>query len=253
MDISLSQQKETIFVEDSQKVQSVEDSIVEITHKKSEMYDMTAKNLNPWENHGADIRAVVEDIQKESQDEWPAWQQVRQSKQLRESGTSQLRMDGIVKETTTEDLHSEGITSTDQNSFAVLSDIQIVSLASQMGINSESLNFEKIDALKDLENARMKLIEQNSSLLEQENIIVDENFPLEDQVVLEWGSEESDKESCVIPVSSRKSKSAKKKKRKTRAVKAHPVDDPTESGGDKSMASPRFNLRDRKTIKKVYK
>ena len=49
-----------------------------------------------------------------------------------------------------------------------------------MGVHSESLSFEKIDVLKDLENARMKLNEHSSNLRDQGNNMEGEVFPLED-------------------------------------------------------------------------
>lgn len=48
-----------------------------------------------------------------------------------------------------------------QNSFAVLNNSSIIVLAAQMGIHAESTSYEKIDMLKGLENATMKLNEQN--------------------------------------------------------------------------------------------
>lgn len=54
-------------------------------------------------------------------------------------------------------LENEGIILENQNSFAVLNNIHIASLASKMGVHADSLSFERIDVLKDLENARMKL------------------------------------------------------------------------------------------------
>jgi hypothetical protein len=119
--------------------------------------------------------------------------------------------------------------------------------------NIKPLLFEKIDVLKDLENARMKLNEHSSNLRDQGNNMEGEVFPLEDQPVLEWGSKESEEEPCVFTVSVRKSRSSKKKlKRKPRATKTHPFEGFIDSVGDKSKVSPRFNLRDRRTIKKVY-
>ena len=151
----------------------------------------------------------------------------------------------------TANLEDKGICSSDQNSFAVLNNTSIVSLAINMGMHSESLTFEKIDLLKDLENARMKLNEHSNATSEH---IDNENLPLEDQPLLEWGSDESKEEPCFVTVSARKSRSSKKKyKRKARVSKSQPLAGLDNSVGVESKVSPRFNLRDRKTIKKVVK
>jgi hypothetical protein len=142
--------------------------------------------------------------------------------------------------------------SSNKNSFAVLSNIHIIHIATKMGVQSESLSFEKLDLLKDLENARMKLNEHDNILVDQSNSLEVVILPLEDQNVLDWGTEESEGEPCVLVSSVRKSRSSKKIK-KSRAVRKQPVDASICSEGDKSKVSPRFNLRNRNTIKKVYK
>jgi len=154
----------------------------------------------------------------------------------------------------TTNLEDKGNCSSDQNSFAVLSNTSIVSLAINMGMHSESLTFEKIDLLKDLENARMKLNEHSNATSRHIDNLEDENLPLEDQPLLEWGFDESEEEPCFVTVSARKSRSSKKKyKRKARVSKSQPLAGLDNSVGVESKVSPRFNLRDRKTIKKVIK
>jgi hypothetical protein len=120
-----------------------------------------------------------------------------------------------------------------------------------MGIDFDSISFEKIDLLKDLENARMKFNEQSSVIVDYAVNLEDEM--LNDHNVLDWGSEDSE-EPLILVNSVRKSRSSKKKaKRKTRVLRNPPFEDSVNSDGGKSKVSPRFNLRDRKTIKKVYK
>jgi hypothetical protein len=162
-----------------------------------------------------------------------------------------------VQNNTTTVMINEGMISTNQNSFAVLNNSHIISLASKMGVHSESLSFEKINVLKDLENARLKLNEHSSNLMDQGNNKEDEVFPLEDSFAnyhvtgnLKILAKFLASKWCL---SVRKSRSSKKKlKRKPRATKAHPFEGFINSIGDKSKVSPRFNLRDRRTIKKVY-
>jgi hypothetical protein len=123
-----------------------------------------------------------------------------------------------------------------------------------MGIDSDSISFEKIDLLKDLENARMKLNEQSSVIVDQGVNLEEEMLPLSDHNVLDWESEDSEEEPLILVNSVRKSRSSKKKaKRKTKGLRNPPFEDPVNSDGGKSKVSPRFNLRDRKTIKKVFK
>ena len=122
-----------------------------------------------------------------------------------------------------------------------------------MGIHSDSLPFEKIDVLRDLENARMKLNDNTSVTNESASNLEDEDLPSEEHNILDWGTDDSEEEPQVLPASIMKSRPSKKKKRKTRASKNQPADDSLRSKGGESKVSPRFNLRDRNTIKKVYK
>ncbi|CAD6335511.1 unnamed protein product [Miscanthus lutarioriparius] len=148
--------KESPILANNQVVKNSEATEVETaTSKISAASKMPVEAHNPWENHGTNPLPVVEDGQKENQDDWPEWHQ-------------------------------------------------------------------KIDVLKDLENARMKLNEHSSNSVVQDIGMEDEVLPLEDQNVLEWGSEESEDEPCVVIASTRKSRSSKKYKRKARATKAHP-------------------------------
>jgi hypothetical protein len=76
---------------------------------------------------------------------------------------------------------------------------------------------------------------------------------LEDENILEWGTDESEEEPLKLTASIRKSRSSKKYKRKTKNCKNQPLDGSAKKKRVESMASPRFNLRDRRTIKKVIK
>jgi len=151
-----------------------------------------------------------------------------------------------------QDMEDEGTLAIHQNSFVVLSNPLIIDLATKMVVQSESMSFEKIDFLKDLENARMKLNEHSSAPVDQVINLEEDNLPLEDQNILEWGSEESEEEPLVLIASVRKSRSSKKGKKKTRVTKKHPTDVSVGSKEDESKVSPRFNLRDRNATKKVY-
>jgi hypothetical protein len=208
---------------------------------------------NAWDNHSSEVLSVTEAAQEADKDGWPKWQDVRQSKRLRDSGISQIKMGGQAQDKKPMDSDVEGIDSMHQNSFAVLSNPQIISLANKMGIHSDSITFEKIDLLKDLENTRMKLNEHACAPVEHNDTVEAADPPLEEHNVIEWGSEDSDENPYIEIVSVKKSRSSKKKKRKPRARKNLPLEDSFHSEGDKSKVCPRFNLRDRNTIKKVIK
>jgi hypothetical protein len=212
------------------------------------------EQLNIWDKHVSALYVEAETGLKDNNSDWPEWKEVRQSKRIRDNGTSQVKVGDQAQNKMAADLEERGNCSSNQNSFAVLNNTNIVSLANMMGIHSESLYFEKIDLLKDLENARMKLNEHSNAVSEQTDNMEGDNLPLEDQSLLEWGSNESEDEPCFVVVSAKKSRSSKKKnKRKARDSKKQPLAGLDNSVGVEFKVSPRFNLRDRKIIKKVIR
>ena len=152
------------------------------------------------------------------------------------------------------EVEKEGIIATHSNSFAILSNQRISDLASKMGIHTHSISFEKINMLKDLENARIDMVNKSKGAVDQNKCLEEENLPLEDQNILDWQSDSSDEEQLIVIDSIRKNKSGRKGKKKNSSNnKKHPLDVSGKLKGDKSKVSPRFNLRDRNTIKKVIK
>jgi hypothetical protein len=210
------------------------------------------EKLNTWENQAIKLQAVMEQEQDVDKERWPTWQDVRQSKRIRANDSFQQKMGDQAASKNLQVMEDEGTLIIHQNSFAVLSNSHIIDLATKMGVQSESMSFEKIDLLKDLENARMKLVEHSSAPENQVINLEESNLPLEDQNTLDWGSDESEEEPLVLIASVRKSRSSKKGKKKVRASKKHPADVSVGTKGDKSKVSPRFNLRDRNTIKKIF-
>jgi hypothetical protein len=75
------------------------------------------------------------------------------------------------------DIETEGNSPLNQNSFAVLANPHIINLAQKMGIHSESITFEKIDVLKDLETTRMKLNEYSNVVEKQSKTLEEVAFP----------------------------------------------------------------------------
>jgi hypothetical protein len=56
-----------------------------------------------------------------------------------------------------------------------------------MGIDSDSISFEKIEILKDLEIARMNLNTLSNENTEHNDALEEEILPLNEHNVLEWG------------------------------------------------------------------
>lgn len=74
----------------------------------------------------------------------------------------------------------------------------------------------------------------------------EDTLPLVDHNVLEWEYEDSEVEPLIVVKSVSKSRSSKKK-RKTRATRNPPSEDPVNSEGEKSKVCRRFNLRETET------
>lgn len=149
---------------------------------------------NMWDKQAEKEGAVGEKNLGKEQDGWPEWKEVRQSKRLRDNGTSHFKMGEQIQDRMATGLEHEGIIPENQNSFAVLTNIHIASLASKMGIHSDSLSFDKIDVLRNLENARMKLNNNTSGTNESVSNLEDEDLPSEEHNILDWGTDDSEEE-----------------------------------------------------------
>jgi hypothetical protein len=104
----------------------------------------------------------------------------------------------------------EGNNPSYQNSFAVLDTLTLVNNFSKMGGNSNTVNLEHFDILKDLEMARNNMKERLENLNKEADEADAENFPLEEMKYIEWrsySSDLSDKEGLQVV--------SKRKKRKT--------------------------------------
>lgn len=138
---------------------AVEEKEVDIT-EKDQIKDMVVgdqvkdnntamEGQNGWELRGVDIPAGKESIPEVNKDGWPAWQEVRQGKRIKDAGLSHLKLDG-KDQNMDKDPANEGNLALQQNSFAVFSNPHIISLANMMGIDSDSMSFEKLIYLKTL-------------------------------------------------------------------------------------------------------
>jgi len=103
----------------------------------------------------------------------------------------------------------EGNSLSSNNSFAVLENIDITIKAGKLGIDSQSLTYERIDMLKELEKARAGLIEKKDVNNDSINSLGMTSLPSEEMKLLEWYSENSDEDGFQL-VSSRKSRKKEK-------------------------------------------
>jgi hypothetical protein len=133
-----------------------------------------------------------------------------------------------------------------------------MNIAVKMGIDQAGLSFDNINILKDLEVARAVLNNPMSTVTLDTNVELEEIPPLSEKITEGWQTEESEAEVCPVASSLKKKKKTKTIIRKSnlqqkRGKEVQPGNGSSTSDGDKSMVSPRFNLRDRQKIKKVIK
>jgi hypothetical protein len=76
----------------------------------------------------------------------------------------------------------------DQNSFAVLSNDKITSLACDMGVDTSSMSFDTVDLMKDMEIASHALVKSKEIPILDPNscVLVEELSPKVDVPLLEW-------------------------------------------------------------------
>jgi hypothetical protein len=142
-----------------------------------------------------------------------------------------------------------------KNSFEVLDSSNLIDIAGKMGIDRGVLSFDNIDMLRDLEIARAALNNLVIPVNMESSQNLEENPPFSENNIEGWQTDESESEVCPIASSIKKKRKGKYNKKKNNAQQSRGkenqlVDGVSTSTRDKSMVSPRFNLRDRKTIKK---
>ena len=147
----------------------------------------------------------------------------------------------------------EGNSLSSNNSFAVLENIDITIKAGKLGIDSQSLTYERIDMLKELEKARAGLIEKKDVNNDSINSLGMTSLPSEEMKLLEWYSENSDEDGFQL-VSSRKSRKKKKSllprpKKKAGSVFPPPTEGETTLAEGKSKTSSGYNLREKRVPK----
>ena len=101
-------------------------------------------------------------------------------------------------------LESEFSPSSSSNSFAILSNLEIMSRASLMGIDMPSDNFDNIDLLRELEKSRDNISSKNAHLDDTPLVVVDNNGE-RTPMCLTWLNE-ADVDTTFSVVKSRKNK-----------------------------------------------
>jgi hypothetical protein len=169
----------------------------------------TQENLENEEEEQMDPRISedVEDSSKENAD--PEKITTRQSQRIKEQGLggAKITEKAIVA---AQKKNLEGNHLNLKNSFAVLSNNELVSRSRKMGVKVGEADLEKFDILKDLEKARANLKEKVNSKDNEDMGKTEENLPLEEMKYLEWKSEDSGEENFHLVTSRRKKKKQKK-------------------------------------------
>jgi hypothetical protein len=130
------------------------------------------------------------------------------------------------------------------NSFAVLSDKEIVSRTSMMGITIPNNNFESVDLIRNLEVAKKQLASKNSkSSNEQEKLVVEQAVNSRAPLQLGWQSGEDIEEEPFTVVQSRRDR---KKAVKTKISRTGPLTR-SQRKANTSPLDPGRNVRRRKT------
>jgi hypothetical protein len=178
----------------------------------------------------------------------------RQSQRLKEQGFGGIKI-AEKAAMAVKKKNLEGNFSKHQNSFAVLSNNEIIDRSRKMGVRIENNIPEKCDILRELEKARANLCEKEIQKGNDQDKENSENLPLEEMKFIEWKSDSSDEEGYHL-VTSRKQKKLKRRiqKQKGKGIKkgtTHPIDEVTNCRGEASRSCSRYNLRKGATITKI--
>jgi hypothetical protein len=122
-----------------------------------------------------------------------AKKQTRQSQRIKEQGLEGVKMADKAA-LVAQKKNLEGNHLKLKNSFAVLSNNELIVRAGKMGVETSRIDMEKIELIKDLETARANMenrMEDTHESSEIENMIP---LPLEEMKYIEWKSDSSDEE-----------------------------------------------------------
>lgn len=94
--------------------------IVEIGVTEISGLEGNQEQLNIWDKHVSALYVEPEAGLKDKNSDWLEWKEVRQSKRIRDNGTSQVKVGDQAQNKVATDLEERGNCSSNQNSFAVL-------------------------------------------------------------------------------------------------------------------------------------
>jgi hypothetical protein len=139
-------------------------------------------------------------------------------------------------------------TTTDTNSFASLSNNEIVVRASMMGVKIPDNNFSSIDLLRELECARENIENKHVHSVNDVPLFIENNVGETTPLCMSWADENEENDDDFILVESKKKK-CNKKKSKSPIIVARPITRSQKAvvrDGDKSAHTPGRNIRERK-------
>jgi hypothetical protein len=175
-----------------------------------------------------------------------AKRQTRQSQRIKEQGLEGIKIaDKAALVAQMKNLEGNHLKL--KNSFAVLSNNELIVRAGKMGVETSRIDMEKIELIKDLEAARANMenrMEDTHESAEIENIVP---LPLEEMKYIEWKSDSSDEEGFRVASKKRSRKKGRKSRittfKETKAAGTHPLDEnpPFEGGSTRHCA--KYNLR----------
>jgi hypothetical protein len=175
-----------------------------------------------------------------------AKKQTRQSQRIKEQGLEGVKMADKAA-LVAQKKNLEGNHLKLKNSFAVLSNNELIVRAGKMGVETSRIDMEKIELIKDLETARANMenrMEDTNESSEIENMIP---LPLEEMKYIEWKSDSSDEEGFRVASKKRSRKKGRKSRittfKETKGAGPHPLDvtSPFEGGSTRHCA--KYNLR----------
>jgi hypothetical protein len=223
-------QKDSVFGGDAENTDAEEDGDslaapwegLEEESDREDLIDLETDTQENLVNEGdrqmeTSVTEDMEDINKENTT--PEKITTRQSQRIKEQGLGAINItEKAVFAAQKKNLEGNHLNL--KNSFAVLSNNELVTRSRKMGVNVGEADLEKFDILKDLERARANLKERLNSNDEKDKEKNEENLPLEEMKYLEWKSEASEEENFHLVTSRRKKKN---KRRMEKQKKEHPV------------------------------
>jgi hypothetical protein len=180
--------------------------------------------------------------------------QTRQSQRIKEQGLEGIKIADKAA-LVAQKKNLEGNHLKLKNSFAVLSNNELIVRAGKMGVETSRIDMEKIELIKDLEAARANMenrMEDTHESAKIENIVP---LPLEEMKYIEWKSDSSDEEGFRV-VSKKRSRKKNRKSRmnnfnKTEGVGDHPHDETSSFEGGSTRHCTKYNLRKGAAWKKI--